>query len=197
MMLAVPPRRSMLNDCSAVAARPMASNACCTPPPVISMTCLTASPPPASTKSVAPKGLASSSLRRRHVDRRSIRPAPAIAAPLTPRGRRRRSRSRPRCRPGGRWRCGTPRRRRSSPRSRSARRGPAACPCGSPRRRARGSASARRRTTRCRNCAIGRRGGVSRGSLVGRAGSARSSTQQRQVAGQAVLAVAAEGRRGR
>jgi hypothetical protein len=40
MMLAVPPRRSILNDCSAVAFRPMASKLWWTPPPVSSCTCL-------------------------------------------------------------------------------------------------------------------------------------------------------------
>jgi len=55
MTVAVPPLRSMLNACCAVAASPMASNEWSTPPPVSSSTASTASFSDASTTSVAPK----------------------------------------------------------------------------------------------------------------------------------------------
>src|SRR5215472_1210400 len=53
--VAVPPRRSMPNACSAVAASPIASNACSTPPPVISTIAAAGSPAEASTTSVPPQ----------------------------------------------------------------------------------------------------------------------------------------------
>ena len=81
MIVAVPPRRSMPNACSAVTLRPIASNEYCTPPPVISITSPTASFSFALTTSVAPNLRASSSFEAT-MSIAMIRPAPAIAAPL-------------------------------------------------------------------------------------------------------------------
>ncbi|MCY1546703.1 hypothetical protein D9M68_827160 [compost metagenome] len=81
MMVAVPPRLSMPNACSAVGLRPMHSNEWSTPPRVSSTTCFTASPSFALITSVAPNCLASSSFEST-ISMAMIRPAPASAAPL-------------------------------------------------------------------------------------------------------------------
>ena len=81
-IVAVPPGRIMRKAFSEVALRPMHSMAWWTPPPVISRTSPTMSCPVASIACVAPNSLARLSLEPT-VSMAMIRPAPAMAAPLT------------------------------------------------------------------------------------------------------------------
>ena len=82
MIVAVPPGRSIANACSAVAFRPIASNAYSTPPSVMSMTLATPSPSEALTVSVAPNERARSSLAST-MSTAMMRAAPAMRAPWT------------------------------------------------------------------------------------------------------------------
>ncbi len=82
MIVAVPPGRSIWNDCSAVVFKPMASKEYGTPPPVISFTISTGSTFDALMVSVAPICFATSSFDGT-VSIAMIRAAPAIAAPFT------------------------------------------------------------------------------------------------------------------
>ena len=82
MIVAVPPGRSMANDCSAVVLVPIASNEYGTPPPVMSFTISTGSAFEALIVSVAPICRATSSFDAT-VSIAMMRDAPAIAAPFT------------------------------------------------------------------------------------------------------------------